>query len=121
QVRALQALAAALPQIQWNGEYLNEYRIQPGARVMMLDAAQSVVRTQEFAIQLVKDPNTNAVTLDAIDAVKSGPISNEYDALNYHNVIVAIPPALLGTIAARPDVVSIEPHFTATLFDERQD
>ena len=121
QIQALQAVAAGMPEIQWDAEYIDDYKIDPHAVVLMKNEATSTSRTQLFAIQLVKDPVANAATARVINVLRSAPITSEYDILNYHNVIVAIPPAAISILARQPDIISIQPYELPQLFDERQD
>jgi hypothetical protein len=116
-IGALQAMAAKDPSVQWDGEYLPEYRVDPGALKLANDPT---VKTHLFAIQLIEDQAANKDTLAAIDALKSAPILNEYSILNYHNVIVELPPAALARIAMQPEVVSIQPWDMPTHACERQ-
>jgi hypothetical protein len=76
--------------------------------------------TDLFAIQLVKDPDSNKGTLDLIDQFKTEPIKSQFEILKYVNVIVAVLPDKIKAIASRPDVVSIQPYILPKLRDERQ-
>jgi hypothetical protein len=102
---ALQAMAAKDPSVQWDGEYLPEYRVDPGAAALANDPN---VKSHLFAIQLIEDAAANKDTLAAIDALKAAPVLSEYSILNYHNVIVELPTAAVARIAMQPEVVSIQ-------------
>lgn len=125
QIASLQAVAAGRPEFQWNGRYEDEYKIDPAAGALMADPAVAVQLNGEasplFAIQLVRDAATNAATAGVINAVRSGAVVRDEEFLNYRNVIAPIPPALLATVAAQPDVVSIQPYVMPIKMDERQD
>ncbi|HVP12833.1 MAG TPA: S8 family serine peptidase [Phycisphaerae bacterium] len=122
QIVGVQALAAGVPQIQWDGAYLDRYKIHPEAARIATQAATVPTGTGNlFAIQLVSDPDANKATLDVIDRLKSAPIYKSYTILHYLNVIVKLPPAVVPQIAAQPEVVSIQPYVVPRLFCERQD
>ena len=71
-------------------------------------------------MQLVADPPTNQDTLRVLDTLRLGDVRRRFRTLNYENVIVRLDPAGLATLAARPDVVSIQPYLMPTRRDERQ-
>jgi hypothetical protein len=120
-IGTLQAMAAAAPHVQWNGAYLDGYKIDPGiGAVANVEAAGPAAR-HLFAIQMVADPQANKDTLATVDQLKSAPVISAYGILNYQNVIVELPMAAVGQIAARPDVISIQAYVLPTHCDERQD
>ncbi len=125
QIATLQQTVANRAEFQWDGRYEDEYKIDPAAGAMMVDANVAVQRPGEasplFSIQMVKDVWSNGETLGTIDAVRNGAVHSDYEMLSYHNVIAPIPPAMLGAIAARPDVVSIQAYVLPEKMDERQD
>ncbi|MBK8269631.1 MAG: S8 family serine peptidase [Planctomycetes bacterium] len=107
----VQSLAKAMPEIQWEAAYRDEYKIDPRA----FDGED------QFAIQLVADSTANTKTLEVIDRLKLAPIQSEYSVLNYHNIVVRIAPDKIAELAKQPDIVSIQPYETPILLDERQD
>ena len=121
QIAAMQDWAAKDSHIQWNGEYLADYKIQPGARTIMNDPAAAGADDVLFVVQLVKDEATNKDTLGVLDVIRKGDVINEYDILNYHNIVIAMPPAMVPTVAALADVVSIDYYVMPQMHDERQD
>ncbi|HEY3861080.1 MAG TPA: S8 family serine peptidase [Verrucomicrobiae bacterium] len=110
----VQAQAAAAPRFQWEGAYADEYKIQPSGKSVP-------AKTDQFAIQLMADDAANAETLKLIDQFKLAPISRQRSVLTYVDIVVRVNPAHLSEIAARPDVVSIQPYATPRLLCERQD
>ncbi|EAU64969.1 protease, putative, partial [Stigmatella aurantiaca DW4/3-1] len=96
--------------VQWNGDYLNDYKLHPS----VLKAV-----TSTYTVQLVKDDEANGTTLALIRQLQSreGRIR---EALGYVNVTTALTLPQLYEIAARPDVVSIQPSFPPKKVDERQ-
>ena len=110
----VQALAAAAPHVQWEGAYADEYKIHPAAKA-------GAAKGDQFAIQLMADEAANAATLQLIDRLKRAPVSRERKVLHYLDVVVRVAPADLPQIAARPDVISIQPYGRPRKLCERQD
>jgi hypothetical protein len=102
----VQALCA-LPTVQWDGPYLDQYKTHPAARA---------ARTTLFAVQLVADAPVNAATIALL-----APVERPRRVLHFINVVARLAPADLDRVAARPDVVSIQPCHPARKQDERQD
>jgi len=117
----LQAWGAAGTPVQWEGPYLDDFKIHPQARSVDGKGTLRAAGTGTFAIQLVADDAANAATLAKINQLKLGPVRNDFRILNYHNVIVPLPAERLQDIAAQPDVISIQPYFEPRRRDERQD
>ena len=113
-IARVQALAAAAPRVQWEGAYLDDYKIHPSAK-------PAVAKTDQFAIQLMSDDPANAATLKLIDQLKLAPIARQRHVLGFVNVVARVTPANLAQIAARPDVISIQPYATPAKLCERQD
>jgi hypothetical protein len=103
-VQSLPALRAA---VQWDGPYLDRYKTHPAARA---------AATNLFAVQLVADAAVNAETIASL-----APVERPRRVLQFINVIARLTPADLDRIAARPDVISIQPCHPAQKQDERQD
>ncbi|SEK53333.1 Immune inhibitor A peptidase M6 [Stigmatella aurantiaca] len=111
---ALDRLAAHVREaraIQWDGGYLNDYKLHPS----VLKAS-----TPTYTVQLVRDERENATTLELIRQLQSreGRIR---EVPGYVNVAASLTLPQLYDIASRPDVVSIQPYFTPRKVDERQD
>ncbi|WP_225413269.1 S8 family serine peptidase [Stigmatella hybrida] len=96
--------------IQWDGGYLDDYKLHPSA----LKGA-----TPTYTVQLVRDERENATTLELIRQLQSheGRIR---EVPGYINVTASLSLPQLYGIASRPDVVSIQPYFTPRKVDERQ-
>lgn len=116
--------------IQWEGAYLDEYRIAPDVYRAAPDAdraegeksvAARTLRTEEFSIQLYKDQATNDATLATLRTIETKPIKGQQEISHYVNLVVGLDEEGIRTMAARPDVISIQPYFQPTKFDERQD
>jgi hypothetical protein len=111
-IARIQTLASTVSRYQWDGEYLNEYKIHPAARAR---------KTDQFAIQLVADAQANAETLKLLDGLKLAQRNPPHRVLGFLNIIVRLRAADLDSIAARPDVISIQPLSPPKKLDERQD
>jgi uncharacterized repeat protein (TIGR01451 family) len=116
----LQNWARTAAFVQWEGDYANDYKIHPRARTKNAKGETITPPTDSFTVQLVEDADANPVTLALIEQLRLAPVEQQFNTLHYINVIVRLDPAQLATLAARPDVVSIQPHFQRRRFDERQ-
>jgi hypothetical protein len=117
----LQSLADSLASVQWDGDYQDDYKIHPNARLVDEKGNPRQLQTDTFAIQLVEDPDANPATLALIDRLALEPIRRRYTMLQCVNVFVRLHPQDLATIAAQPDVISIQPYTKPKKQDERQD
>ncbi|WP_434388557.1 S8 family serine peptidase [Melittangium boletus] len=106
----LQAHVAQTSAIQWNGDYLADYTLDPSL---------NTVSTDTYSVQLVEDAAVNAETLGLVRRHQSREAVVQR-ALGYVNVVVAADRRLLSELASRPDVVSIQPHVSPRKLDERQ-
>jgi hypothetical protein len=120
-VARLQALAAQAPHIQWEGAYLDNYKIHPAARPVDAQGNPRKIGTEWFAVQMMADTEANAKTLQLLDGLKLEPFQRQSAVLHYLNVVGRFGAADLARIAAQPDVVSILPYFKPRKLDERQD
>lgn len=147
--KTLQRVQALGSLLQWEGAYTNSMRLAPGieqaaaagkeeatkegaaltAKPKSARSTSSKYRSRTpadtdhdlYAIQMVKDKIENANTMALIDRVRTEEITNQWEVLNYLDVVVHIPAAaLVSQIARRPDVVSIAPYSTPVKMDERQ-
>lgn len=117
----VQAMAAAAPHIQWEGAYLNDYKVHPLARAVDKNGKPRDIGTDRFAIQLLADAAANADTLKLIDQLKLEPVRRLHPVLNFVDMVVRLSPSDLPKIAARPDVVSIQRYSLPKKVCERQD
>ena len=62
-----------------------------------------------YAIQLVKDPSEKPETLQLIEQLKLEPIKNQFEILNYVNVVVRISDNAGVDQISKRDVISIQP------------
>ncbi|KFE66749.1 hypothetical protein DB31_8963 [Hyalangium minutum] len=103
-------LRAKTGTIQWDGEYLNDYKLH---RNVLTSTSET------FEVQLIKDGEANEETLALIQSLqsKNGTIQ---EAMGYVNVHTYLTVSDLYQIATRPDVLSIQPRPMPRKFDERQ-
>jgi hypothetical protein len=114
-------LAGAATWVQWHGDYLDDYKIHPAARLVDASGKPRQLSTDLFAVQLIEDADTNLATLALIDRLKLEPVRRQYHMLHYVNLYVRLRPRDLSTLAAQADVVSIQPSGEPQKHDERQD
>jgi hypothetical protein len=117
----VQQFASTASHVQWDGAYLNDYKIHPTARTKDANGNPRQIGADMFAVQLVSDPEANALTTQLLDQLKTGEVKRRNTVLNYENVIVPLDAASVELVAAQPDVVSIRPYFERKKFCERQD
>lgn len=120
-IARVQAMATTVPQIQWDAPYLNDYKIHPRARTVDKNGNPRKVTTDRFSIQMMADAAANADTLKLIDQLKLAPIERQSSVLHFVDVTARLSPADLPKIAARPDVLSIQPFALPKKVCERQD
>jgi len=117
--------------VQWDGEYKDEFRIDPSVSNVANKAAQGKVAPGGiriegspddgyFSIQLVRDKAENDQTLRLIDSLKLEPITSQDEALGYVDLVVRMANESVLELAKRGDVVSIQAQPTPVKFDERQ-
>jgi MYXO-CTERM domain-containing protein len=106
----LQRYSEATAVVQWNGDYLDDYKLNPSVHT---------ANSETYEVQLIKDEEANGETLELIRRLqsRSGTIQ---EALGYVNVNAYLRVQDLYQIATRPDVLSIQPRPMPRKFDERQ-
>ena len=87
----MQAWAGGADYVQWEGNFEDDYKIHPGARLTDEKGQPQTPVTDRFAVQLVDDPQANAETLALIDQLKLEPESHhgEMRAEGVHCAIAA--------------------------------
>lgn len=112
-----QMFSRTAPYVQWDGEYLADYKIQSlgtGA-----DKA-GVPKTDLYMIQMVDDAFANASTRVLIESHKLEPVFKERVVRGFRNILVRLPETSLLALARRPEVLSIQPYIKPVKTDERQ-
>lgn len=124
QVAGVQALAGSRPFVQWDGAYDADLKIPAklAKKLASPSGATALAAGGEnlYSIQLVEDASVNQATLRAIALAKVGTYYNEWRFLGYVNVVTGLAPEDVKVIAARADVVSIQPYVVPVKHDERQ-
>lgn len=116
----LQAWIATTNVVQWDGEFANNYKLHPGARLRDEFGVTQTPDTDCFAIQLLDDHAANTNTLALIDRLKLAPLQRDFRVLRFRNIVVRMSPDALAEISAQPDVISIQPYNNPAKQDERQ-
>ncbi len=129
-MQALQMLASNKAISQWDGDYTAAFRLDPavvaasrgtGKDGLPMRPNLSDKGNEQFTIQMVEDADENKATLALIEQFKLEPIIKENRVLGYLNVRVTLPrEVVIGQIAERTDVVSIQQWITPRKRDERQ-
>ncbi len=118
---ALKSVRARAKHVKWEGAYLAGDKIHP--RALPGAAKERRAQTGEddlFAVQLVQDGAGNAETLALLAGLAREPLKRNDPFRHYRNIVVRMDPAEVGTVAARPDVISLAPYVVPRKFDERQ-
>ncbi|HQR35495.1 MAG TPA: S8 family serine peptidase, partial [Blastocatellia bacterium] len=125
--------------VQWDGEYTADHRVDPSFdQVRQLKAQANVGKLQnsrlnsaladfdQVILQLVSDPNTNQNTINSLkQQLGAQAIVRNTTEYGYVNIVAKLPTGVAPeeaakNLAARPDVVSIQPYKTPIKMDERQ-
>src|SRR6266481_1391956 len=69
-LQQMQAWAARSPYVQWEGQYLDAYKIHPSARLTNSKGEPRTLTNDMFAVQLVADDEANPATLQLIERLK---------------------------------------------------
>ncbi|HEX3800988.1 MAG TPA: S8 family serine peptidase [Verrucomicrobiae bacterium] len=117
----VQNFASTTPHVQWNGSYLDDYKIHPMARDVDKQGHPRNIGTDLFEIQLVADDAANTNTLNLLNQLKSEPFKRNSRVAQYLNIIARLDAKQLKQIAAQPDVVAILPYFKPQKLGERAD
>lgn len=116
----LQAWVAATNVVQWDGDFVAEYKLHPGTRTRDEFGQPQTLATDVFAIQLLDDGAANTNTLAMLDRLKLAPPQRDFRVMRFRNLIVRLAPESLPEIAAQSDVISIQPYTAPGKQDERQ-
>jgi len=117
----LQTWAGASAFTQWEGAYSQDLKVHSEARALAVRRSDGKFPVATFEIQLLTDTNANAATMALIDQLKTEPLQLDCSSAPYRNLVVSLSADQLDTIAAQPDVVSIQEFAAPKKRDERQD
>jgi len=115
------ASKSAVSPVEWDGAYLDEYRLAPNLYNSKENNGALSLTSKEFQIQLFKDETANADTLSLVDSLKTQAVKGQQEVDHYVNFVVGLDADGLDKLAERPDVISIAPYFEPHKLDERQD
>jgi len=107
--------------IEWDGTYEDQYRISPDVFTSKNQNGIRSLTSDQFQVQLYKDPSANDETMGLIDSIKTAPIKGQQEIMHYVNFVVGLDSAGLEKLSSRPDVISIHGYSAPVKFDERQD
>ncbi|HEY9232550.1 MAG TPA: S8 family serine peptidase, partial [Blastocatellia bacterium] len=113
--------AAAREQfVQWEGSFIDDYKIHPRLKEMMHDQADAPFNV---AVQIAAAPNPASVTSDAdVKAARhlaSAVLLDAHPVMNFINLRLTVNASKITELAALAGVVNIEPWNAPQLFDER--
>ncbi len=108
-------------EVQYLGDYRDDYKIHPDAQSSYRFGCFLQPEASPYVLQLVADTDTNGGTLDLINRLKLGSILRQEKILGYLNVITRFNAGDLALLAGQPDVISIQPYTAPIKCDERQD
>jgi len=120
-LRQVEALAAAPMPVQWEGPFLDDFKIPPAAKILEGKGPLRAMGPGLYALQLVADAAANAITAQLIEHLKVEPIARKEHVGEYLNIVVRLRRGDLRTLAGQPDVLSIQPYVQRRKFCERQD
>ena len=119
-VSTVQSLSHSKNFIQWEGPFLNEYKIHRHALPVDEKGTPRKLPSDIYSIQLVEDAEVNSLTVSTIEKLKLEDIYSYSNDLGYVNIKVRLNPESVFEIAKQPDVVSIQLAPDMKLNDERQ-
>ena len=103
--------ARSAPEVQWDGPYLDDYKLNP--------RVYSYERPDGYQVQLVEDAQGNVETLARAAALEQQGRLVDQRALGYVNLIVHTDQDSALALSKQPDVVSIYPWMDPRKLDER--
>ncbi len=106
--------------IVWDGEYLPEFKVQPGVFTFDKETQRTRLGAERFTVQLFNDARANSGTLALLGNLRRGEFFERSEVLHYVNVTAELDADGIRAIAARPDVISIHPDLEPQKNDERQ-
>jgi uncharacterized repeat protein (TIGR01451 family) len=116
----VQSWAATNPVVTWDGDYIADYKLHPGARPRDGFGQLRELDSDTYAVQFLADAEANSATLALLELWQRGPVLRDFRVLDFRNLIVRLNPEGLAAVAARPDVVSVQPYQAPGKQDERQ-
>ncbi len=117
----VQRFAREASYVQWQGPVLIEDKLTLGAVEHLKSLRPGVpAPTGIYTIQILTNSPMNSQTRALLSSNSNGRVINEYEILDFTNITLPLSVDSLREIAARPDVVVVEPYIAPTKLDERQ-
>ncbi|HVF89165.1 MAG TPA: S8 family serine peptidase [Blastocatellia bacterium] len=104
--------------IQWEGPFIDEYKIHPGLRPLMNEEEGGDVTV---AVQLARgrEGSGSEADLEAAKRLASSLVGDSYEVLDFTNLKMRVRARRIKELAALGNVVNIEPWTAPELYDER--
>jgi hypothetical protein len=103
--------------VQWQGPFLDDYKLHPGLTATAI-TGEVMVAVQLALGSAERDPRNNTEIKQA-RKLASSIVVDAYSVANFTNLRMRIDASRLADLAALPGVVNIEPWTPPQLFDER--
>lgn len=113
------AIARSEGFLQWEGPFLDAYKIHPGLARAMSEGVDDVTVAVQFALGKGELDVMNNAEVKQARRLASAVIADAYRVLGFTNLRLRINASKLSDLAALPGVVTIEPWNAPRLFDER--
>lgn len=104
--------------IQWEGPFLNDYKIHPALASSISGQNEITVALQLASGNRKEIPGQNA-EVKRIEQLASSVMVHPYRVMNFTNMRIRVQPSMIAELATLPSVVNIEPWNPPQLFDER--
>lgn len=103
--------------VQWEGPFVEEYKIHPGLRAAMKEEGD---REVTVAVQFARGRDGSpASDLEAAKRMASSLVLDSYDVLSFTNLKMRMSARRISELASLGDVINIEPWAAPELYDER--
>lgn len=120
-IQSLRSATASRSYVQWFGSFPAEWKISASSTRSVPNGKTSPIEeSRDFAVQMVRDKETNSGTVALIDSLKVEAVRRPFEQGPYLNAVARLRPRDIKQIANRPDVISIQPYERPRLLDERQ-
>lgn len=104
--------------VQWQGPFLDSYKLHPGLAAVGTDAGEITIAVQLALGSAERDPRNNAEVRQA-RRIASSVMVDAYSVANFTTLRMRIDASRVADLVALPDVVNVEPWTPPQLLDER--
>jgi hypothetical protein len=105
--------------VQWEGPFLDSYKIHPALVRSMTERSEEVTVAVQLALGKREINARDNTEVQSVKRLASAVMVDAYGVLGFTNVRIKIDSARVADLAALPSVVNIEPWNAPQLFDER--